>query len=693
MTQLELQIKEAAQAYYSGEELMTDDEFDTLVDELRSVNPESELLQQIGWGYEVDEDITPGEKVPHTYGLVGSLSKAKTYKEVPKEFIKPNFGNSNLHLSAKLDGLSIVMDYVKGKLIAARTRGDGTVGVDITAKAKHILKNRDIDENFTGGIRGEIIMPKALFKEFKKLNPDAKHPRNSASGLISSDEITDDYRYLCIIPYSVIGVNVENMGELNVQSGMLDVMKFLEANFDRVVPYTFSKITPESFEAAGFKTSEPEIKVLEDLRDEWSEIYPIDGIVGTVQSLNWKGIAPYEDNILSIGQTSIAFKFKGATAISTVTHVEWTLSKTKYLVPRIWFKPVILDGSENQKVTGFNAKYIQDNKIGAGSVVEVQKMGDIIPNITKIIEAKGFEGLPTNCPVCDYELDWNYVRNSDGPVKGVHLMCTGPNCSGAIENDLEIWLENLAPIEGFGTILKFKYLRERFEGRLPSVEQLMEYMNKGFVYAGQHGAHDKMYNEMCSKLRNYKIKLVTAIKALNIPRLGDKTAHKFAEHPQLVKDCIFMGLFESVKLDGEACQGGTTYSMLTHSLKSTMGDANSESILKHIKKFARLDYISNRIVWEQPINTVEIKGKVAVTGKLSLSRSEFEQELRASGYIPGDLKKDSDFLITDDPTTGTSKNKKATEWGIRKITEQEFREQYMGAIPSKTTQSGSNRLF
>lgn len=192
---LEKKIAENAQAYYTdGSSELTDEEFDSLVDQLRKENPDSELLQKTGWGYSINEDTTPGKKYPHKYGEAGSLEKCRTWEEV-----KPVFRNQFVDMSLKLDGISVLLYYRDGKLYQALTRGDGAVGIDITDKVLEIgttvdmskfteysIKLSDDDNaNFTGAVRGEIVMSFRNFDKYKKLHPEAKNPRNVAAGIIN----------------------------------------------------------------------------------------------------------------------------------------------------------------------------------------------------------------------------------------------------------------------------------------------------------------------------------------------------------------------------------------------------------------------------------------------------------------------------------------------------------------------------
>lgn len=172
MTELEKKIVDAAQAYYTdGSSELTDEEFDNLVEQLRVENPESPLLKKTGWGYSVGADSTPGMKYKHKYGIAGSLDKCRTWEEV-----KPIFRNQFVDISLKLDGISVLLYYRDGKLYQALTRGDGEVGIDITDKIKCIKSvPDDIDSQFTGAIRGEIVMSFDNFEKFKKIHSEAKN--------------------------------------------------------------------------------------------------------------------------------------------------------------------------------------------------------------------------------------------------------------------------------------------------------------------------------------------------------------------------------------------------------------------------------------------------------------------------------------------------------------------------------------
>lgn len=233
-----------------------------------------------------------------------------------------------------------------------------------------------------------------------------------------------------------------------------------------------------------------------------------------------------------------------------------------------------------------------------------------------------------------------------------------------------IWTNILAPIDSLGDLLKEKFFIEIY-GSVPSIETLIFNKPKAYQNAPE-GTQTYRMKQMLDKLfSDESINLVDAIKALNIPRFGDVNADKLARYPEQVKTLM------NFACDG-SCADGLKLSSLFEEFKTRIGDANTESIKKHMDKVARLRLIQKRINWsEQITDSSEFKGKVAITGKISVKRTDFEKEVKSAGYSLAEISKDTIFLITDNPNSSSSKNKKADAWGITKISEQEFRRKYM----------------
>lgn len=631
---LETEIKSAAQKYYNdGSSPITDEEFDAKVDELKSLSPESPVINSVGWGYEIASDTTPGEKFKHLYGVAGSLPKCRTWNELK------GYRNCWVDASLKLDGISIVMYYKNGVRYAAVTRGDGITGINVSDKVDCILPQKLLNScTFCGAIRGEIVMRHLQFSEYKQSHPEAKNPRNTAAGLIGAKECSDDLNYLSILPYNVVGMDA-GCDDLPVQDGhisLFDNNEFLAKNFECCAPRSLVNLDEDKY-----------FDILSNLKAVWDTYnYPSDGIVLSLTDADYNSDTGY------IFPKAIAFKFQAEQAETSVIDIEWNLTKTKYLMPRLVVDTVSISGTNVSAATGYNAEYIRDNRIGPGAEIVISKHGEIIPNVDKVIRGVDYE-LPTHCPCCNHELIWD----------GVHLKCANPECADSRTQNLLIWVHNLAPVDGLGDELITKYLSTYQE--TISIDDLMhsDYTTLRDLFYSESG-HKKLIYDMIEKLFTDKFDISSALKALNIPRLGDKTAEKLSQHPQLILDCLD-------KFD-EANNGDDIGEYAN--LVNVVGNATATTIYANIDKFRQLNLIRNRIIWDVAPNTAtETKGSVAITGKLSVPRNQFIQELKSKGWEVKDISKSTTYLITDDPTSNSSKNQKAAQWDIPKITEEEFR--------------------
>lgn len=645
MNSLERELRLAAQLYYQdGSSFLSDKEFDEAVATLKVQNPDSEIFKLPSWGYKIEKDTTYGQRLPHRYGLVEGLPKAYEYKEV-KSFLK--YGD--IWISPKLDGMSVALYYVKGELDLALTRGSYDKGIDITDKMRYVVGTNIADTDFTGGVRGEIIMSHHSYHKYCQCHEEVKNSRNAVAGIINSKGITSDLRFVRVVVYTVLGQETSNSN--SILMNMEDITKWLYNNFHPCAPYTKISVPCESQYFYYMKTA----------RELWLDNFPYenDGIVAT-KSVHHDG-----NNFIYDSQ---AFKFSSEQKQATVKEVEWNMTKSRLCIPRIRFNTLELDGASVNYATGYHAKYIVDNNIGPGSVIEVSRHGEVIPNVDKILSLSGIETLklfPHNCPECGSELVWS----------GVNLMCTNEFCGNAIMQDLLCWLNHICPIDNFGDKLRIKYFKKYIPANL-SIESVMSpepdllSVSKLDISNKMIPSQMRLFITMLNKLYNGKVELSEAIKALNIPRLGDKTAYKLSKYPELVKRCI--GIAEDYR-NGSNVDSNSLLK-LRLDLETAIGNANAKSVIEHIEKFSRLRFISNRIIWIS--NDTEIRGKVAITGKLSVKRSEFEKELKSHRWMVGEITKDTDYLITDNPNSSSSKNKKADQLGITKMTESEFRSKY-----------------
>lgn len=352
MTELENVVKENAKDYYTtGKQNLSDDVFDAVVDKIREQTPNSEVLTT-GWGY---SPMDNNGKIKHKYCHIGSLNKIKSI----------DYNSKLCHISAKIDGISCVCYYVNSELVLALTRGNGEYGIDITEKIKHVKGSQTslMSSNFTGAIRGEICMTPTDFDDYKQNRcSEAKNARNSTAGIINSDEILDmDYKYLSYYVYTVIADETEHTDNID------KLYTFLKSNFSLVAPNTFEKLSKDNYEF-----------ILKNLKSKYETLVNIDGLVITEPK-----VTQNNDGVYNYNQK--AFKFEDEVKISTVHHIEWTLSKNQAYIPVVCIEPIELEGTTVKRVTGYNAKWIKDMKIEQGSIVAVRKANQIIPQIIKVL--------------------------------------------------------------------------------------------------------------------------------------------------------------------------------------------------------------------------------------------------------------------------------------------------------------------
>lgn len=377
---LESDIPKYAKAYYEGSALISDAEFDRLVDRLRELKPDSVILHTPGWGY-----VQTGTKVKHKYQIVKSLDKCRTWDEIPDRF-----KNKDIALSPKLDGLTGVFYYEKGKLVRAITRGNGQEGKDITDKARIIVGNEIKDKNFTGGVRGELEIPNTNWEIIKDKYPEAKNARNLCAGWINSKEYDpEEIKLIHFITYKVTGqerskkleymffdmLDVEgvNVRCYNDEPTKFDVIDWLSYNFEDTIP----KVEVRDFNLSSFNNNFME-RVFSKFKEELD--YELDGIV--ISDFDVK----YDRKSYSYIYDECAFKFAAESVDVKVTDIIWNLTRTQRLVPIVQFEPVFLSGAVLQNATGHNAKFILDNGIKVGSTIEICRSNEVIPYIKKVVD-------------------------------------------------------------------------------------------------------------------------------------------------------------------------------------------------------------------------------------------------------------------------------------------------------------------
>lgn len=366
-------VKELIQAnekYRQGNPIMSDKEYDQLLDQLFEIDPENDYFSKIG--IEVLDD---SRKVKLPIPMF-SMNKIKTMEEISDWCrLKGISTNEEVIITPKFDGLSLCVDEVKD---TATTRGDGFIGQNSNEHYKLI------DNKLNKGTKfkityGEAIMPKKVFLD--KYSEDFANPRNLVSGLINSKEVTEPLKDCQYIKYGGV------IDGLYTKKELIDE---LNNNQEVKVPYNIYKINELSED------------LLISLFKEWSIDYEIDGLIIEINNLSLQYILGREK---STNNPVFARAFKHESFVETKTTkvigITWNISKQGFLKPVLQVEPINLDGVVVSNVTGNNAKFVKDNGLGIGSEIRVIRSGMVIPKIIEVTQPVEFQ-MP-DVP----NIDWN----------------------------------------------------------------------------------------------------------------------------------------------------------------------------------------------------------------------------------------------------------------------------------------------
>lgn len=601
--------------YRAGTPEITDKEYDFLLD-IYKLNVSDE--QYNNFRTKLMEE--PG-KVKHPY-IMGSLEKTKADEgddSLVKWLNKNNI--KELFVSAKIDGLSVRLFYVNGKLVEAATRGDGEYGEDIFNKVIHFCPTQ-LNTNFTGNIRGEIVLTKDNFIKLCELDSkEYKNPRNAAVGLINSKEFNvDAIKLLNIVTYEIIGEN-------NTKSEQFS--KLIDLGFNVAENNIIVKINNSNIKC-----------VLLDMFKLFSNIckYDVDGLVITSRYNK-----DFENK--KIPDNTVAFKTNLNSKESSIIDIEWNISKSGWYKPVAVIDPIELGGAMISKASLYNYQQVKEKNIRYGATVNVLKSGEIIPVITSIDNSKVINNkliaIPTVCEFCNTHL----------LVDGVELKCTNKNCSEQVLLKLSQFIRRLS-IEDAST----KTLRNL---GIISIDSFISWRP---VIGSK--SQEKLYKQILDKV--FSIKKEKLFAALDCDGIGEKTVNKLISHfgfnTIINKTANFNGILPSGI-------GITTI----ETFKSTLDD--NIAIYNRLILDSRYNEPSENVVIPRISGHLADKS-YCFTGKLnSMTRTQAENMVIAAGGKVAGVSKNLTYLVTNDKDSGSSKNKKAQDLGITLINEIEFLEQ------------------
>lgn len=632
-------LNEASAAYYDeASEIMSNYEYDALYDELESLEKETGYTPlnspTKNVGYTVQSEL-PKER--HRSRML-SLDKTKSREELAAWL-----GDHEGLLSWKLDGLTVVLTYEGGELVKAVTRGNGDIGEVITPNARVFVNvPKHIPYKGHAVIRGEAVI---TYEEFDRINEaiddaDAKYknPRNLCSGSVRqlNSKITAErnVRFYAFTLSKADGVDYEGLRS--------NQMKWMaEQGFD-VVEYV--KVDNKSIFEAIDNYAE---------RVHSFEI-PSDGLVLTLEDLEY---AATLGTTAKFPRDSLAFKWADQQAETILREIEWSPSRTGLLNPIAIFDPVELEGTTVKRASVHNLNIMETLKLGIGDTITVYKANMIIPQIGDNLTKSGNIELPSHCPVCDGTTEIKLMTGTKV------LTCTNPNCLAKQVKRFSLFVSRDAlNIEGLSeqTLLKFIGL-----GYIKSFADIFRLENHRDEIVELDGFGKKSYDKLSSSIEKARHTVPTRILvALGIPGVGVTTA------AQIARACENKwAKISSLSYDELIAISGIG-EVMARDYESFLADEHNKSVV--------LDLVGELDIDESYEKAGEaLSGEIfVITGSLEhyKSRTELKKEIEAQGgKVAGSVSKNTSYLVTNNPESGSSKNKAAAELGVKIITEDEIR--------------------
>lgn len=663
-------------AYYNNNEsLVSDKEYDMLFDELVKLEQEQGLIlansptQTVG--YEVVSQL---KKVTHNHPLL-SLDKTTEIQE-----FSSYFKGLPMLLMAKMDGLTCSLLYKDGKLVRAESRGDGETGEDITHNAK-VIVNLPLEIPFKGEmiIDGECIITRHDFekinkplvekaekeataagltgKEFKEYvrKHSYANPRNLVSGSVRQlDSGVAAKRNIRFIGWKLHSVKNPDETPYDIKEHTEGLIHLEKCGFE-VVPHIVNH-----FKFANDKTAEVyfemSIKKLNLSCDKLS--YPIDGMVGMFDDIE------YGNNLGRTGhhpRHSLAFKFYQEDVETTLRDIEWSPSRTSVINPVAIFDAVEIDGTTVSRATLNNVSIIEELKLGIGDTIAVIKANQIIPNVTKNLTQSNTYQIPKTCPCCGSPT----VIRADNERK--MLYCTNAHCPAVMHdrianfatrdaiNIVGVSEKRLNTLMDLGFVTDFESLYKLKEHRAELIDL------RGFGESSTDALLKAIEESRNCKLQNVLV-------AIGMPGIGKAAAKTIANYcSKNTNGNVFDTFLQFAKSNHD-------WSALPE-IGEGMSNGINQYVIENIDQIEPLLHILNV---EQPTKNDNgaLAGKTfCITGKLVSfpNRDALVADIESkSGIVVSSVTTKTNYLITNDKTSGSSKNKAAEKHGTKIITEIEY---------------------
>lgn len=632
-------LNEANKAYYQeNREIMSNYEYDALYDELVELEKETNITLSnsptINVGYELLSNL-PKER--HEKPML-SLDKTKDVEQL-KQWLGSNEGV----LSWKLDGLTIVMTYLDGKLVKAVTRGSGEIGEVITNNAR-VFTNIPLNISYKGSliIRGEAVIS---YSDFEKINNEIsdidakyKNPRNLCSGSVRqlNNKITAE-RNVQFYAFSLVKAD-----GIDFKNSRLEQFKWLKNQGFGVVEY--KKVNSSNLQET--------IKFFEE--NVTKNDLPSDGLVLMF------------DNILygeSLGATSkfprdaIAFKWRDEIKETKLLEIEWSASRTGLINPIAIFEPVELEGTTVSRASVHNLSIMENLELGIGDTISVYKANMIIPQISDNFTRSKNIKIPNKCPVCGGETK---IKN-DNDIKT--LYCINDEClAKQIKSFTHFVSRDAINIEGLSEATIEKLIAEGLVKELSDIFNVESFKD---VIINMEGFGEKSFNNLVQSVN--KARNTTAARllySLGIPNIGLSNAKiickKFNDDWDKIQNVSYEELVEIPGIGNVMANNYVSF-FSNEKNKIIVDDLLKEVVIEKSEEKDTEQILDNMIF--------------VITGSVERfkNRDELKEKIEErGGKVTNSVTSKTNYLINNDNLSNSSKNKKAKELNIKIITENQF---------------------
>lgn len=638
-------LNRASKAYYNGaDEIMPNYEWDALFDELTQLEEKTGYIRPDSPTHNAGYEAEEGNREPHEYPAL-SLAKTKSIEELKKWA-----GNMPIWLSWKLDGLTLVLTYDGGRLVKILTRGNGTVGSNITFLQDAISGfPKEIPYKGHMVVRGEATIS---YTDFKLLNDtieddDEKYanPRNLASGTLNLDDV-EEVKRRHVVFYAFTLVHIDD-----------DIISWGD-RMNYLSDMKFNVVKREATDAV--RLEEAVKRWTRDVESGRMDV-PVDGLV-----------ICYDDTAYAAGgsitghhatRAGFAFKWQDEAVDTRLRYIEWSCAVST-ISPVAVFEPVQIEGTTVSRASLCNLTEIERLGVGKECTLSVIKANKIIPKCIAVKDAVGAVEIPKECPVCHHPTRIFVSKNSG--VKTLH--CTNPDCTAKNVKKFSRFVSKSGmDIDGLSVQTMLKFINEGFIKQFPDIYHLPEHFDK---ISSMEGFGEKSCMNMQTAIEKSRhVHPVNLIFALCIPLIGTDAGKK---------------IVNAIGFDGFAdrMRNATDFVDI-----DGIGQEKSVSILEWYAN-PKNSAMFEALIKELDIEQVDIKdmsegslnGKTfVITGDVHdfANRNEFKAYVESQGgKVTGSVSKKTDYLVNNDTESTSSKNKKAKELGIPIISEDTFIEMF-----------------